>query len=77
MGLFSSLQEALNSDIVYKFNSLYDNHYRGTKFFYEYATRISPGNFGIYPREWHPTPVLLPGKSHGRKSLVRRSPWDR
>ena len=21
-------------------------------------------------RQWHPTPVLLPGKSHGRKSLV-------
>ena len=24
-----------------------------------------------------PTPVLLPGKSHGRRSLVRRSPWGR
>ena len=23
----------------------------------------------------HPTPVLLPGKSHGRKSLVGCSPW--
>ena len=22
-------------------------------------------------RQWHPTPVLLPGKSHGRRSLVR------
>ena len=21
-------------------------------------------------RQWHPTPVLLPGKSHGRRSLV-------
>ena len=28
-------------------------------------------------REWHPTPVLLPGKSHGRGSLVGCSPWDR
>ena len=26
-------------------------------------------------RQWHPTPVLLPGKSHGRKSLVSCSPW--
>ena len=26
-------------------------------------------------RQWHPTPVLLPGKSHGRKSLVGCSPW--
>ena len=28
-------------------------------------------------RRWHPTPVLLPGKSHGRKSLVGCSPWGR
>ena len=28
-------------------------------------------------RQWHPTPVLLPGKSHGRKSLVGYSPWGR
>ena len=26
-------------------------------------------------RQRHPTPVLLPGKSHGRRSLVGCSPW--
>ena len=26
-------------------------------------------------RKWQPTPVLLPGKSHGLKSLVGYSPW--
>ena len=26
-------------------------------------------------RRWHPTPVLLPGKSHRRRSLVGCSPW--
>ena len=26
-------------------------------------------------RRWHPTPVLLPGKSHGQRSLVGCSPW--
>ena len=26
-------------------------------------------------RQWHPTPVLLPGKSHGWRSLVDCSPW--
>ena len=26
-------------------------------------------------RQWHLTPVLLPGKSHGRRSLVGCSPW--
>ena len=28
-------------------------------------------------RQWHPTPVLLPGESHGRRSLVGYSPWGR
>ena len=27
--------------------------------------------------QWQPTPVLLPGKSHGRRSLVGCSPWGR
>ena len=26
--------------------------------------------------KWQPTPVLLPGKSHGQRSLVDYSPWD-
>ena len=28
-------------------------------------------------RKWHPTPVLLPGKSHGWSSRVGCSPWGR
>ena len=28
-------------------------------------------------RRWHPTPVLLLGKSHGRRSPVGCSPWGR
>ena len=28
-------------------------------------------------RQWHPTPVLVPGKSHGWRSLVGCSPWGR
>ena len=28
-------------------------------------------------RQWHPTPVLLPGKSHGRRRLAGCSPWGR
>ena len=26
-------------------------------------------------RKWQPTPVFLPGKSHGRRNLVGYSPW--
>ena len=29
----------------------------------------------IAEKAMHPTPVLLPGKSHGRRSLVGCSPW--
>ena len=39
-------------------------------------------NFGIHPsgkwrRHWQPTPVLLPGKYHGRRKLGGRSPLGR
>ena len=26
-------------------------------------------------KEWQPTPVFLPGESHGQRSLVGYSPW--
>ena len=29
----------------------------------------------VHRRRWHPTPALLPGKSHRRNSLVGCSPW--
>ena len=31
----------------------------------------------LYPLQWHPTPVLFPGKSHGWRSLECCSPWGR
>ena len=37
-------------------------------------TEVSPL---VQRRQWQPTPVLLPGKSHGRRSLVGCSPWGR
>ena len=38
-----------------------------------------PGNIHLLSgsRQWQPTPVLLPGRSHGRRSLVGCSLWDR
>ena len=38
------------------------------------AVFMSPKLF-IRRRQWHPTPVVLPGRSHGRRSLVGCSPW--
>ena len=33
------------------------------------------GNAFQWRRQWQPTPVLLPGKPHGWRSLVGCSPW--
>ena len=30
---------------------------------------------GEWRRQWHPTPVLLPGETHGQRSLLGCSPW--
>ena len=27
-------------------------------------------------RKWQPTPIFLPGKSHGQRSLAGYNPWD-
>ena len=29
----------------------------------------------FWRRQWHPTPVLLPEKSHGQRSPAGYSPW--
>ena len=31
----------------------------------------------LWIRKWQPTPVFLPGESHGQRSLVSYSPWGR
>ena len=31
----------------------------------------------LWRRQWHPTPVLLPGESQGQRSLVGCSVWGR
>ena len=49
------------------------------------ASAYNVGDLGSIPgsgrspwrRKRQPTPVLLPGKSHGRRSLVGYSPWGR
>ena len=45
-----------------------------------YPSHIFPKYFYSYidydwRRQWHPTPELLPGKSHGWRSLVGCRPW--
>ena len=42
-----------------------------------FTLSLEPYNKCSSLRQWHPTPVLLPRKSHGRRSLVGCSPWGR
>ena len=42
---------------------------------HDWATSLSLFTFMLWRRQWHTTPVLLPGKSHGQKSLVGCSLW--
>ena len=30
----------------------------------------------LWKRKWQPTPVILPGESHGQRKLAGYSPWD-
>ena len=34
-------------------------------------------SMSLWRRQWHPTPVFLPGKSQGWRSLVGCNPWGR
>ena len=40
-----------------------------------YLSTLWTPNEPLWRRQWHPTPVLLPGKSHGWRSLVGCRPW--
>ena len=55
-------------------------------FFFQYPRKHKPSwtpdvltscSMVLWRRQWHPTPGLLPGKSHGQRSLVGCSPWGR
>ena len=40
-----------------------------------FSSSICHKVMGSGRRQWHPSPILLPGKSHRRRSLVGCSPW--
>ena len=66
---------------VLEWGAIAFSHQQCTSFQFSFSI-LSPCLFNlhaeyIWRRQWHPTPVLLPGKSHGRRSLVGCSPWGR
>ena len=42
---------------------------------HDWVTSLSLSTFMHWRRKWQPTPVFLPGESHGQISLVGCSPW--
>ena len=42
---------------------------------HDWAISLSLFTFMHWRRKWQPTPVFLPGKSHGWRNLVGYSPW--
>ena len=44
---------------------------------HETAIHLNSGNIFIWKRKWQPTPVFLPGESHGQRILAGYRPWDR
>ena len=61
----TEIQGKVDKTAIIDFNTFFSN--KQTK----YSKKL------IRLRQWHPTPVLLPGKSHGQRSLVGCSPWGR
>ena len=42
-----------------------------------YGMNFNIAHASLWRRKWQPTPVFLPGESHGWRSLVGCSPWGR
>ena len=52
----------------------------GFPYFLQFKSEFGNKEFMIWKewrRKWQPIQVLLPGKSHGQRSLVGYSPWGR
>ena len=43
----------------------------------EHNIYLTTSSLFEWGREWQPTPIFLPEKSHGQRNLVGCSPWGR
>ena len=69
--LHTAMWDLNGKEIQKKMGCMY-TYYRFTFLYRETKRCIAT----ISRRQWHSTPVLLPRKSHGRRSLVGCSPWS-
>ena len=78
IGIPRSIHVATNGIIAYFL--MVELHSIAHKYHIFFIHSFVDGHLGCFHvlvrrRRWHPTPVFLPGKSHGRRSLVGCSPW--
>ena len=71
--LVSSIQWVDNPKYPYKVHPGVIHLVNSSSFSCTYVTLLCIRN--NWRRKWQPTPVLLPGKFHGQRSLVGYSPW--
>ena len=67
---------------MFSFNRSHGNTNKPPFFFHFSPNRTNKNililvMISFWRRQWQHTPVLLPGKFHGRRSLVGCSPWGR
>ena len=70
--IFTLLFETLSWEKVIA-NYIHDPSFTSNA--YMYNTYLHAAYTYVWRKRWQPTPVLLPGKSHGQRSLVGCSPW--
>ena len=80
LSLFSFFSLFFSSFLCFSFSSfscLFLSLYFLFLLFYPFplASVFSYPIHKCWRQTWHPTPVLLPGKSHGQRGLVGYSPW--
>ena len=67
----------LNCFLIHSWFQIEDKNPISSRFFFFFKVKkfLYEVEFNTRRRQWHPTPLLLPGKSRGRRSLVGCSPW--
>ena len=77
-GIPVELFQILKDDAVKVLNSICQQIWKTQQWPQDWKISVFvpiPKKGNAWRRKWQPTPVLLPGKSHGQKSLVGCSPW--
>ena len=70
------LASELPGESLFSFLNLLQNCYSPLQSLDQCFSTLDSHYISHRRRRWHPTPVLSPGKSHGRRSLLGCSPWS-